>query len=57
LSERRNLFEDYQRYIGTPPRRIMRVQLIASSRWQRFEGKMSVKNMKLVSPRGSAEVL
>ena len=56
LSEKRNLFEDYQRYMGSPPARIVRVWLIAGSRWQRFEGEMSVKNIKLVSPRGTTHV-
>ena len=56
LSERRNLFEDYRRYMGSPPARIVRVWLIAGSRWQRFEGEMSVKNIKLVSPRGTTDV-
>ena len=57
LAEKRNLFEDHRRYMGNPPERIVRVWLIASSRWQRFEGEMSVKNIRLVSSRGTAEVV
>lgn len=56
LSEKRNVFEDYQRYIGSPPERIIRVWLIAGSRWQRFEGEMRVKNIKLASPAGAIDV-
>ncbi len=56
LSERRNLFEDYRSYMGRPPERILRVWLIASSRWQRFEGDMSIKNVQLASSRGTTDV-
>lgn len=56
LSEKRDIFEDYKRYIGDPPERIVRVWLIASSRWQRFEGDMSVKNIRFVSPGGATNV-
>ncbi len=56
LSEKRNLFEDYRRYMGSPPERIVRVWLIAGSRWQRFEGEMSVKGIKLVSSLGATDV-
>ena len=56
LPEKRNLSEDYKRYIGEPPARIVRVWLIAGSRWQRFKGDMSVKNIKLASPRGITDV-
>ncbi len=56
LPEKRNISEDYKRYIGEPPERIVRVWLIAGSRWQRFKGDMSVKNVKLASPRGITDV-
>ncbi len=56
LTERRSLFEDYQRYMGSPPERIVRVWPIASSRWQRFEGEMSVRDVRLVSSRGTTDV-
>jgi len=56
LSEKRNLFDDYRRYMGQPPERILRVWLIAGSRWQRFEGGMTIKNIKLVSSGGSTVV-
>lgn len=56
LSEKRNLFDDYRRYMGNPPARIVRVWLIAGSRWQRFKGEMDVKNIKLVSGGGTTDV-
>ena len=56
LSESRNVFEDYRFYMGQPPERILRVWLIASGRWQRLAGEMSVKNVKLVSSRGATDV-
>jgi len=56
LSERRNLFEDYRRYMGSPPVRIVRVWLIAGSRWQRCRGEMSVKNIKLTSAGATTDV-
>ena len=42
--------------MGSPPERIVRVWPIASSRWQRFEGEMSVKDLRLVSSRGTTEM-
>ena len=42
--------------MGQPPGRILRVWLIASGRWQRFAGEMSVKNVKLASSRGTTDV-
>ena len=56
LSERRNLFADYKLYIGHPPERILRVWLIAGSRWQRFPGEMNIKNIRLVSSSGTTDV-
>jgi len=56
LSETRNLFEDYTRYMGKPPGRILRVWLIASSRWQRFEGDMTIRNVRLTSSRGTVVI-
>lgn len=38
LQEERNLFEDYQRWIGAPPTGIVRVWLIALSLFRRQEG-------------------
>jgi hypothetical protein len=56
LSEKRNLFEDDKLYVGHPPQRILRVWLIAGSRWQRFEGDMSIKTVELASSRGTTAV-
>lgn len=49
LNEKRNLYEDYRKYIGSPPQKIVRIWLIAGSRWQRIKGEMTVKSIKLVS--------
>ncbi len=38
LRERRDLYADYERYMGTPPARIVRVWLIANSIFQRNAG-------------------
>lgn len=37
--ENRHLFDDYQRYVGTPPKRIKRIWLIANSLFQRGHGR------------------
>ena len=47
LSEERNLYEDYQHYIGTPPARIVRVWLIANSLFQRKDGVCSYRRILL----------
>jgi hypothetical protein len=52
LSEERNLFEDYRRFIGEPPSRIVRVWLIANSVFQRGEGVCSYRRIKLVDGDG-----
>lgn len=58
LSEKRNLHADYQHYIGAPPDRIVKVWLIASSRWQRLTGEMQVKALRLRSNSfGCVEVI
>jgi hypothetical protein len=38
-TEERNLYDDYQRYIGGPPARVVRVWLIANSLFQRRHGR------------------
>ena len=38
LQEERNLYADYQRWVGEPPARILRVWLIALSMFQHGEG-------------------
>jgi hypothetical protein len=58
LDEERNVFEDYLRYVGeSPPERIVRVWLIAGSRWQRNKGEMIIKGIKLESKNGTVKVL
>lgn len=52
-SERRNLYEDYKAYIGAPPSRIVRVWLIASSRWQRLGGEMQVKALRVACAKSA----
>ena len=56
LSERRNIYEDYRLYMGSPPERIVRVWLIASSRWQRLRGEMQIRKILLTSDEYRAEV-
>lgn len=46
-SERRNLHQDYGRYIGPPPERIVRVWLIANSMFQRDEGAVDYRNIRV----------
>jgi len=48
LSEERNLYEDYLRYIGAPPSRIVRVWLIANSLFQRRDGVCSYRGIRLI---------
>jgi hypothetical protein len=59
LSERRDVYADYERYIGgLVPERIVRVWLIAGSRWQRNLGEVRWRNMKVVSGEsGSVDVI
>jgi hypothetical protein len=47
LSEERNLYEDYEHYIGVPPSRIVRVWLIANSLFQRKDGICSYRRIRL----------
>lgn len=51
LAESRNLYKDYECYIEpeTMPQRIVRIWLIAGSRWQRHWGEMIVRNVRLKS--------
>jgi hypothetical protein len=43
--ERRNLYEDYQHYMGEPPARVVRVWLIANSIFQRQQGRCDYANI------------
>jgi hypothetical protein len=55
--ERRNLHQDYVKYMGEPPARITRVWLIANSVFQRGEGSCDYSGIKLHSPGGTVSVL
>jgi len=57
LSERRNLHEDYARYMGTPPERILRIWFIANSLFQRIPGTADFRNIKLENAEDSLRVL
>ena len=57
LSESRNVFDDYQRYIGTPPTKIVRVWLIANSVFQRRGGDCSYAKISLHNDHESIDVL
>lgn len=64
LSETQDIHKDYVRYIneGDSSRpvatQIIRVWLIAGNRWQRYHGKMLIKNIKLQNDRsGVFEIL
>lgn len=47
LQERRNLYSDYQQYMGDPPARIVKVWLIANSIFQRKPGECSYADIIL----------
>lgn len=47
LAEERNLFEDYRRYMGEPPRRVVKVWLIAVSIFQRQRGVVRYRGIAL----------
>ena len=57
LDERRNLFEDHQRYMGEPPARIVRVWLIANSILQRGSGSCDYADIILHSDGIETRVL
>ena len=44
LSEERDLYADYRHYIGEPPRRVVRLWLIAVSLFQRRRGRASFRD-------------
>lgn len=50
IDEDRNLYEEYRRFIGTPPARIRRVWLIANSLFQRLEGRCAYRDIRLLTP-------
>lgn len=55
--ERRNLYEDYQRYMGEPPARIVKVWLIANSIFQRREGGCDYADIALSNGGERTQVL
>ncbi len=57
LSETRNLYTDYEQYMGAPPTRIVRVWFIANSLFQRIPGTADFANIKLSNPDESLTVL
>ncbi len=57
LSERRNLYDDYKRYMGDPPARITRVWFIAVSIFQNGEGRCDYADICLHGPEGSTRLL
>ena len=57
LRERRNLFDDYRRYMGEPPARIVKVWLIANSIFQRQPGECSYADIVLHNRGDETRVL
>ena len=57
LSESRNLYTDYERYMGAPPERVVRVWFIANSLFQRIPGTADFRNIRLVNDTDSLCVL
>jgi Protein of unknown function (DUF3047) len=55
--ERRNLYEDYQRYMGEPPARVVKVWLIANSIFQRQPGRCDYANIVLHNRSESLRLL
>ena len=56
-AERRNLFADYARYMGTPPARIVRIWLIANSIFQRGCGRCDYADILLHSREDTVRIL
>ncbi|MEO0830484.1 MAG: DUF3047 domain-containing protein [Pseudomonadota bacterium] len=57
LSETRNLYTDYEQYMGAPPERIVRVWFIANSLFQRIPGTADFRNIQLANRSDSLRVL
>lgn len=57
LSEKRNLYTDYEQYMGAPPERIVRVWFIANSLFQRIPGTADFRNIQLANKSDSLRVL
>lgn len=52
LDESRDLCDDYRRFIGTPPKRVVRVWLIAVSIFQGGRGRAAYRDLRLEGPGG-----
>ena len=57
LNERRDIYADYERYMGQPPARITRVWLIANSIFQRNPGDCEYADIVLHHRGGQIRVL
>ena len=57
LNESRNVYEDYQHYMGEPPKRIVKIWLIANSAFQRQPGDCTYANIELKNQDQSINVL
>ncbi len=57
LQERRNLHADYERYMGEPPARIVKVWLIANSIFQRGSGECSYADIIIHDEDGDQQIL
>lgn len=56
IHEERDLYADYRRYMGEPPRRVVRVWLIAASVFQRLEGRALFRDFRLEGPGGRVAI-
>jgi len=57
IHEERDLHADYERYIGRPPPRIVRIWLIANSALQREKGCCTYREIRVASPNLDEQVL
>lgn len=57
LDEDRNLYADYLHYMGEPPRRIVRVWLIAVSLFQRREGRATFRGLVIERGEGAERLV
>ncbi len=57
LDERRNLYRDYEHYMGEPPPRITRIWFIANSIFQRGRGACDYADIRLHGPDGEVRLL
>lgn len=57
LDQSRNLYQDYQQYMGPAPARIVKVWLIANSVFQRLEGVGQYSDIAITSDDGESKIL